>query len=98
MNPLHQSSTADVSGLQMENNLLIHENRLLRARLTDAERLMRQLRGADTDGGPTLADLRQAHEDMRHLVKRLNNSGMGPLLRRKAGFRTLVERYGRGTT
>ena len=38
MKPLRQSSIDDLASLQMENELLMHEIRYLRARVTSAER------------------------------------------------------------
>ena len=36
---------------------------------------------------------RQAEEDLRWLLRRLDESPLGFLLRRKQGFRTLLSRY-----
>jgi hypothetical protein len=96
MNPLHESKPEDVTSLQMENNLLAHEVKLLRGRLRSVTRQLRDMQAADEDGTPAgLAQMRQAYDDIHHLVERLNSSGLGPLLRRRAGFRTLLERYTR---
>jgi hypothetical protein len=93
MNPLHQSSPDELTSLQMENNLLIHEVRMLRAQLAAAQKWRKNREQADRDEGTT-PEQKQAFQDMRHLVDRLNGSSVAPVLRRKAGFRTLVERYG----
>ena len=42
MKPLRQSSIDDLASLQMENELLMHEIRYLRARVTSAERAVAQ--------------------------------------------------------
>jgi hypothetical protein len=94
LNPLHQSSPDELTSLQMENNLLIHEVRLLRAQLTAAQRWRKNREQADRDEGST-PEQKQAFQDIRHLVDRLNGSSLGPVLRRRPGFRELVERYGR---
>jgi hypothetical protein len=92
MNPLHQSSPDELVSLQMENNLLTHEVRLLRAQLTAAQKWRKNREREDREGGTT-PEQKQAFEDIRSLVGRLNRSGLGPVLRRRAGFRVLVERY-----
>lgn len=97
MNPLHRSTPEDAAGLQMENNLLTHEIRHLRSRLRSVLRQLRDLQAVDESGAPvSLADMRQAHEDMQHLIARLDSSGLGPVLRRRPGFKVLIDRYTRG--
>jgi hypothetical protein len=126
--PLRQSSIDDLASLQMENELLMHEIRYLRARVTSAERqashVSRAQRAApkpekpaksakseriaeedrpmpgtaasDPEGGAGHAvemTHRQAEEDLRWLLRRLDESPLGLLLRRKQGFRTLLSRY-----
>jgi len=41
-----------------------------------------------------LKRLQTADEDVRWLVRRLDDSGLGRLLRTRGGFKTLIERYG----
>lgn len=93
MNPLHQSSPDELVSLQMENNLLTHEVRLLRAQLAAAKKWRKNREREDLEQGSS-PEQKQAFEDLRYLVDRLNGSSLGPVLRRRAGFRTLVERYG----
>ena len=154
MKPLRQSSIDDLPSLQMENELLMHEIRYLRARLTAAERkgatAPRAQRPAPMPTAatkpiataaakpiaaeatkpvaaeatkppkptkPTAAGAhpkpgtaapkpesragnvaveekhRLAEEDLRWLLRRLDESPLGFLLRRKQGFRTLLSRY-----
>ena len=121
MKPLRQSSIDDLASLQMENELLMHEIRYLRARVTSAERQAAQGSSAQPAApkpvkpaqpakpGPIAAAAskpespaepvagkgthRQAEEDLRWLLRRLDESPLGLLLRRKQGFRTLLSRY-----
>jgi hypothetical protein len=41
-----------------------------------------------------LKRLQTADEDVRWLVRRLDDSGLGRLLRTRGGFKALIERYG----
>jgi hypothetical protein len=125
--PLHQSSIDDLASLQMENELLMHEIRYLRARVTSAERAVANASSAQraapkpakpANPTPVAAEdrpkpakaaaskpegpaepvavegkHRQAEEDLRWLLRRLDESPLGLLLRRKQGFRTLLSRY-----
>lgn len=79
---------SDVDVLRMENDLLSHEVRYLRARMEQ---------GADRQMGPaaqlTDRDLERAYNDMRWFVDRLDSSIVGPILRLWPGFRTLRDRY-----
>lgn len=69
MRPMHQSEEAELRGLQMENELLVHEVRHLRARLAAAERapegrrkleeLVRELRGKVRDQSAALSHERK---------------------------------------
>lgn len=107
MKPVYLPEQAPgIAELQMENDLLVHENRVLRARL-DGEV------GTEEPGGPQGAPngrtssrtdrsddrdrerLERAYYDLRWLVRRLNRSPLGIILRRWKGFRKLVDRYGR---
>jgi hypothetical protein len=122
--PLRQSSIDDLASLQMENELLMHEIRYLRARVTSAERAVADASSAQgaapkpANPAPVAAEARpkpakaaaskpesgaapvaveeahrQTEADLRWLLRRLDESPLGPLLRRKQGFRTLLSRY-----
>ena len=155
MKPLRQSSIDDLASLQMENELLMHEIRFLRARVASAERALANATAAQraaakpatppkagdareaceppaegggacegcgaSEGGDAASPLpprivnrpprprskpesraghvaveeahRQTEEDLRWLLRRLDESSLGFLLRRKQGFRTLLSRY-----
>lgn len=72
----------------MENELLAFEVRFLRARLGWSA-------GA---GGPSsslsrVSYLEEAETDLVLLLRRLGNSPLGPLFRRRENFRTMEERY-----
>ena len=104
MKPLRQSSIDDLASLQMENELLMHEVRYLRARVTSAERQAAQASRAqqaapkpESPARPVAVEEthRQAEDDLRWLLRRLDESPLGLLLRRKQGFRTLLSRYPR---
>jgi hypothetical protein len=98
VNELHESSARDHVTLQMENELLALEVRYLRARLKSMEH--------EVAGGTRLspselqqrftelsAEHRRVLGDMRWMLRRLNESPIGPMLRRMGGFRALLERY-----
>ena len=78
----------DADVLRMENELLAFEVRFLKARL-----------GGSAEGLGSLASLsrvtylEEAEQDLVLLLKRLNSSPLGPLVRRRKNFRTLEERY-----
>lgn len=89
---------SDLTALAMENDLLRHEVRYLRAQVSDLEeevaaRLLvpEGHRLVDEDD---LRTFEKANSDMRWLMGRLAGSPAGWLLRRWGGFRTLQERYG----
>lgn len=122
MKPLQQLTGVDLTSQAMENDLLTHEVRFLRARLTAAERKLARLQRAgraearqrtktrlmeakaraaraeaqlkaqktEVEGEARAA---QAESDLRWLLQRLDHSLLGVVLRRKRGFRTLLERY-----
>jgi hypothetical protein len=64
------------------------------AKTATARANARKARMARREAAERARTYRQADRDMRRLVRRLNTSPLGPLLRRRAGFRTLVDRYG----
>ena len=87
--------------LQMENELLNLEVGHLRARLQTYDHLRESEKEAREDLTRTrrrLKELRKKHEetlhDLRRLLRRLNGSPAGPLLRRWKGFGVLLARYG----
>lgn len=82
----------ELRALRMENDLLTLE----------IEALRRRLGGAETDAehpdavlidGERLRRLEQAQRDMRWLLQRLGSGVLGPIIRRRPGFRRLAERH-----
>lgn len=55
---------------------------------------LRKARTANRESSRRAKRYREADRDVRMLVKRLNTSPLGPVLRRRAGFKALVEKYG----
>lgn len=77
-----------VAELELENDLLRHENRFLRS--------MRSGPSQDPHGSSNTADveeLRQALNDLRGFIRRLASTPARPLLRLSPGFRYLEDRY-----
>jgi septal ring factor EnvC (AmiA/AmiB activator) len=93
----------DADALRMENELLTFEVRFLKSRLAEAERLENQLeqskRRLDESERSVeriearLAQAERAEQDLVLLLRRLSNSPLAPLFKRKQGFRALRERY-----
>ena len=78
----------DKDALRMENELLAFEVSFLRARLGWPST------GAGSSNSLSgLARLEEAEQDLVLLLRRLANSPVGPLLRRRKSFRILEERY-----
>lgn len=78
----------DVDMLRMENELLTFEVRFLRARLGWSAK------GAGTSSSLSrISHLEEAETDLVLLLRRLGNSPLGPLLRRRKNFRAMEERY-----
>jgi hypothetical protein len=103
--PKRPKEVPDVTRLQAENDLLTDEVRRLRARLDELERVLERRRPGERPSereqpppDPREEQRRrleaQALEDMHWLVNRVDGSPLGRVLRSRAGFRTLVERYG----
>jgi hypothetical protein len=91
VNEVHESSARDHVSLQMENELLALEVRFLRARLKSIEREVgSELQQRFTE---LSAEHRRVLGDMRWMLRRMNESPAGPMLRRLGGFRALLERY-----
>jgi hypothetical protein len=93
MRPMHQSQPDELMSLQMENELLTLEVRHLRARLRAVGVDPQSASGGESEVVPSQYE--QAYRDVRWLIRRLNNSPAGIVLRRREGFRALVKRYGR---
>lgn len=98
MKPMYTPSQSSLAALHMENELLAHENRLLRARLdaAGAVGVVTDEYGNESITQAELQRLRKAENDLRWFLTRLDQSPVGPVLRRWAGFRTLCERYRAG--
>jgi regulator of replication initiation timing len=87
----------------MENELLRYEVRHLRARLEamgDKGAVHKDERNGGRDGkAPRPADAQrqqrneQAYDDLLWLLRRLDHSPAGPVLRRMKGFQVLRDRY-----
>lgn len=92
---------AEAAGL--ENQLLLLEVQVARGRLRNAEQELTRLRSASKkafapEGSVVLdeqhyRDLREAHSNLRWLLRRLGQPPFGWLLRRKAGYRALEQRW-----
>ena len=76
----------DIDALRMENELLAFEVRFLKAQLAEAERLKGRLEESEHA-------TERAEKDLVLLLRRLANSPLGPVFRRRQGFRTLEQRY-----
>ena len=78
----------DIDALRMENELLAFEVRFLKARS-----------GGQTEmpGSPVslsrMTHLEEAETDLKLLLRRIQNSPLGPVARTNRNFRTLNERY-----
>jgi chromosome segregation ATPase len=126
MRAMHQSEKSDLRTLQMENELLTHEVRHLRARLAalqrekaareKAEGQLREERaklrkfsaarrqerkGRKERKERTRASLEKTREDLEKtrgdlvwLLRRLDGSVLGPVVRRRKGIQLLLNRYG----
>jgi len=81
------SRSDELARLRADNARLEAELRRARARLAK-----RSARKAETSAAAATEE-RQALQDVRWLVNRLNNSPLGVILRRKQGFRKLLDRY-----
>jgi hypothetical protein len=94
MEPLSPVGRDELSTLAMENELLRYEVAHLRARLAAAETVAKSAGDtlASKRGSGADAD-RSARDDLVWLLRRLDRSLAGPLLRRRSGFRELRERY-----
>jgi hypothetical protein len=104
MEPLVRHTADEVSALVMENELLRYEVIHLRARLAAAEKAVAKAQRAHDPSTPPSSrpsatpirdgeDASQVREDLVWLLGRLDASPLGPLMRRRAGFRALRERY-----
>lgn len=80
-------STDQRAELVLENELLTNEVRRLRSRVAALEEQLAVTPQPETP----LA--RQALDDLRHVLRQLDGSPAGALLRRKKGFRNLRDRY-----
>jgi hypothetical protein len=81
----------EIRALQMENDLLSLEIEALRARLageTDAEHP-----DAVLVDGERLRRLEAAQRDLKWLLERLGTGPIGFIVRRRRGYRRLIERH-----
>lgn len=78
----------DLDRLRMENELLAFEVRFLKARSGGP---------AEVPGSPIslsrMTHLEEAETDLKLLLRRIQNSPLGPVARTNRNFRTLVDRY-----
>jgi hypothetical protein len=94
------NTTRDTSAIVLENELLTNEVRHLRSELQrKTGEKQPKAEGnpaakASKKGDPDAGHKDQALEDIVWLVNRLQHSPARFLFGRKAGYRTLVERYG----
>ena len=93
LNPLNPD---EQPALLMENELLRYEIAYLRSRVAEAE--SRATRAAATSAkkgkAPADAELHaDAHRELVRLLRRLDGSSLGPVLRRRGSFRDLVTRF-----
>lgn len=103
MKPLIRTQPDDAAALAMENELLRYENVHLRARLKEADKAAQKAtdaleaqRGVTPQPGgaePAVAATNEAREDLVWLLKRLDQSAVGPMFRTRAGFRALRAKY-----
>ncbi|MEO9324939.1 hypothetical protein ABFT23_15700 [Nocardioides sp. C4-1] len=93
MRPLHHTQPDEVTTVAMENDLLRLEVAHLRARLKSAESELlfpgkpapTASAGADGDADPL--------SDLRWLLQRIEATPLAHVLRRRSGYRRLVETY-----
>lgn len=82
-------ASTDLDRLRMENELLAFEVRFLKAR-SDAG-------PAQNPGAPIslsrMTHLEEAETDLKLLLRRIQNSPLGPVARTNKNFRTLNDRY-----
>lgn len=78
----------DLDALRMENELLAFEVSFLKAQLAGTGK-----RWGSPGSLSRISHLEEAEQDLVLLLRRIGNSPLGPLLRRRKGFRTLEERY-----
>ncbi len=78
----------DVDVLRMENELLAFEVSFLKARMAGTGK-----RTGSPSSLSRVSHLEEAEQDLVLLLRRMGNSPLGPLLRRRRSFRTLEERY-----
>ena len=71
----------------------VAETERLKDRLEESERSKAQLEERLAKAESAAARLEGAEGDLVSLLRRLKSSPLGPLLRRKEGFRTLEQRY-----
>lgn len=86
--------------LVVENELLTNEVHRLRSKVTDLEQRLAAHQAEvrrlldDVAAGANPGDLeRQALQDLRYLIGKVEGTPLARVLRRKAGYRAIVERY-----
>ncbi len=99
--PLVPAETRDARALAQENELLRYEVTHLRGRLAAAEKQARRLAKeiaakADspaTSSAPGQQRSGDARDDLVRLLRKLDRSPAGPLMRTRKGFRALRDKY-----
>jgi len=83
----------DIDTLRMENELLAFEVRFLKTHLAEVERLRNRLEESERAATEYQRRLAETEQNLVLLLRRLGDSPLGRLLRLRAGFRTLEQRY-----
>jgi hypothetical protein len=86
---------SDIDKLRMENELLTFEVEYLRNVVAEKGRSSQQAATADALGisSEETEELKQARSDLRWVLRRLDGSPIGWILRRRQGFASLTNRW-----
>ena len=82
----------ELRALRMENDLLSLEIEALRERMRRGEHDAEHADGVVVEGD-RLRKLEEARRDLRWLLQRLGSGPLGPIVRRRTGYRRLAERH-----